>query len=96
MNSDSSRSHLICSIVISSTNIRTGSVVRGKLTLVDLAGSERVGKSGAAGDQLKEAQVNKKFMYQSSYKYYTTGHYVLIDSIYNMYYLMASTLDTSS
>jgi Kinesin motor domain len=57
MNSDSSRSHLICSIVISSTNIRTGSVVRGKLTLVDLAGSERVGKSGAAGDQLKEAQV---------------------------------------
>jgi hypothetical protein len=60
MNSDSSRSHLICSIVISSTNRRTGRVVRGKLTLVDLAGSERVGKSGASGDQLKEAQsINK-------------------------------------
>lgn len=60
MNSDSSRSHLLCSIVVSSTNRRTGSRVRGKLTLVDLAGSERVGKSGAAGDQLKEAQsINK-------------------------------------
>ncbi|KAG5183712.1 kinesin motor protein-like protein [Tribonema minus] len=60
MNADSSRSHLICSMVISSTNTRTGSVVRGKLTLVDLAGSERVGKSGAAGEQLKEAQsINK-------------------------------------
>ncbi|CAM9267757.1 unnamed protein product, partial [Choristocarpus tenellus] len=60
MNSDSSRSHLLCSIVVSSTNRRTGSCIRGKLTLVDLAGSERVGKSGASGDQLKEAQsINK-------------------------------------
>lgn len=60
MNSDSSRSHLLCSIVVSSTNRRTGSCLRGKLTLVDLAGSERVGKSGASGDQLKEAQsINK-------------------------------------
>lgn len=60
MNSDSSRSHLLCSIVVSSTNRRTGSSIRGKLTLVDLAGSERVGKSGASGDQLKEAQsINK-------------------------------------
>lgn len=60
MNADSSRSHLLCSIVVSSTNRRTGSCIRGKLTLVDLAGSERVGKSGASGDQLKEAQsINK-------------------------------------
>lgn len=60
MNSDSSRSHLLCSIVVTSTNRRTGSSLRGKLTLVDLAGSERVGKSGASGDQLKEAQsINK-------------------------------------
>ncbi len=60
MNSDSSRSHLLCSIVVCSTNRRTGSSLRGKLTLVDLAGSERVGKSGASGDQLKEAQsINK-------------------------------------
>lgn len=56
MNADSSRSHLIATIVLTLTNKRTGNVVRGKLTLVDLAGSERVGKSGAVGQQLKEAQ----------------------------------------
>ena len=44
MNADSSRSHLITSIVTSTVNKRTGHTVRGKLTLVDLAGSERVGK----------------------------------------------------
>eukprot|EP00814_Leptocylindrus_danicus_P018615 CAMPEP_0116026856 /NCGR_PEP_ID=MMETSP0321-20121206/14189_1 /TAXON_ID=163516 /ORGANISM="Leptocylindrus danicus var. danicus, Strain B650" /LENGTH=1348 /DNA_ID=CAMNT_0003499913 /DNA_START=1792 /DNA_END=5838 /DNA_ORIENTATION=- len=60
MNADSSRSHLITSIVTSVINKRTGRIVQGKLTLVDLAGSERVGKSGATGNQLKEAQsINK-------------------------------------
>mmetsp|Transcript_12635 Transcript_12635/g.25766 ORF Transcript_12635/g.25766 Transcript_12635/m.25766 type:complete len:1150 (-) Transcript_12635:39-3488(-) len=60
MNADSSRSHLITSIKTKVTNKRNGNVVSGKLTLVDLAGSERVGKSGATGDQLKEAQsINK-------------------------------------
>lgn len=60
MNADSSRSHMIATIVLSLTNKRTGNIIRGKLTLVDLAGSERVGKSGAAGVQLKEAQsINK-------------------------------------
>lgn len=60
MNSDSSRSHMIATIVLSLRNRRTGKVVHGKLTLVDLAGSERVSKSGATGQQLKEAQsINK-------------------------------------
>ena len=60
MNADSSRSHLIASIVTTLTNKRTGRNVRGKLTLVDLAGCERVSKSGATGQQLKEAQsINK-------------------------------------
>ena len=60
MNADSSRSHMIATIVCTLTNKRTGNVLRGKLTLVDLAGSERVGKSGAEGQQLKEAQsINK-------------------------------------
>ena len=44
MNADSSRSHLITSIMMSLTNKRTGKAVYGKLTLVDLAGSEKVGK----------------------------------------------------
>ncbi|GAB2254215.1 hypothetical protein Droror1_Dr00022024 [Drosera rotundifolia] len=60
MNEESSRSHLILSIVIESTNLQTQSVTRGKLSFVDLAGSERVKKSGSAGNQLKEAQsINK-------------------------------------
>lgn len=60
MNRESSRSHLIMSIVIETTNLQTQSVARGKLSFVDLAGSERVKKSGASGDQLKEAQAINK------------------------------------
>lgn len=41
MNRESSRSHLIMSIVIETTNLQTQSVARGKLSFVDLAGSER-------------------------------------------------------
>ncbi|KAK9284824.1 hypothetical protein L1049_024001 [Liquidambar formosana] len=60
MNEESSRSHLILSVVIESTNLQTQSVARGKLSFVDLAGSERVKKSGSSGNQLKEAQsINK-------------------------------------
>jgi len=60
MNAESSRSHLICSLVVKLTNRRTGHTGFGKLTLVDLAGSERVDKSGAVGEMLKEAQsINK-------------------------------------
>ncbi|XP_065179475.1 uncharacterized protein LOC135809954 [Sycon ciliatum] len=60
MNAESSRSHLIVGIVITSTNLATGTVVSGKLSLVDLAGSERASKTGATPEQLKEAQsINK-------------------------------------
>ncbi|KAI3830579.1 hypothetical protein MKW92_002766 [Papaver armeniacum] len=60
MNEESSRSHLILSVVIETTNLQTQSIARGKLSFVDLAGSERVKKSGSAGNQLKEAQsINK-------------------------------------
>jgi len=60
MNAESSRSHMVATIVLSLRNRRTGKLVHGKLTLVDLAGSERVSKSGATGHQLKEAQsINK-------------------------------------
>ncbi|KAL4197980.1 hypothetical protein AMTRI_Chr03g137920 [Amborella trichopoda] len=56
MNEESSRSHLILSIVIESTNLQTQFQAKGKLSFVDLAGSERVKKSGSSGNQLKEAQ----------------------------------------
>lgn len=60
MNAESSRSHLICSLVIKMTSKLSGQQVIGKLTLVDLAGSERLDKSGAVGDNMKEAQsINK-------------------------------------
>ena len=60
MNSESSRSHLVMTIGIRTTSRSDGAVNNGKLTLVDLAGSERVGKTGATGEMLKEAQsINK-------------------------------------
>ncbi|XP_030832352.1 calmodulin-binding carboxy-terminal kinesin isoform X2 [Strongylocentrotus purpuratus] len=60
MNSESSRSHLVIGVIIESTNLGTGAVVKGKLTLVDLAGSERSAKTGATAEQLKEANsINK-------------------------------------
>ncbi len=40
MNAESSRSHLICSLIVKLTNKRSGNQTVGKLTLVDLAGSE--------------------------------------------------------
>eukprot|EP00945_MAST-04E_sp_MAST-4E-sp1_P006961 g6961.t1 len=62
MNHESSRSHLIFSIVIKcvSKTVNGASETLGKLTLVDLAGSERLSKTGAEGDTLKEAlAINK-------------------------------------
>ncbi|XP_024397614.1 kinesin-like protein KIN-14I isoform X2 [Physcomitrium patens] len=60
MNSESSRSHLILSVIVESTNRQSQVLVKGKLSFVDLAGSERVKKSGSSGEQLKEAQsINK-------------------------------------
>ncbi|GBF96810.1 hypothetical protein Rsub_09666 [Raphidocelis subcapitata] len=60
MNRESSRSHLIISLVVEATNLQTQSVARGKLSFVDLAGSERVKKSGSTGENLKEAQAINK------------------------------------
>ncbi|KAL6465947.1 hypothetical protein MHYP_G00260800 [Metynnis hypsauchen] len=60
MNVESSRSHLIFSIMLESRNLTNGSISFGKLNLVDLAGSERAAKTGARDDQLKEANsINK-------------------------------------
>ena len=59
MNAHSSRSHMVLQVDVT-TYTNNGPAVRGQLYLVDLAGSERVNKSGATGQQLKEAQgINK-------------------------------------
>ena len=55
MNSESSRSHLVSTIIIEATDRKTKLTTTGKLTLVDLAGSESQKKTGASGDTLKEA-----------------------------------------
>jgi len=60
MNSASSRSHLLLSIIIECNIKDPEQVVYGKITLCDLAGSERPNKSGVSGDALKEAiEINK-------------------------------------
>jgi kinesin family protein C2/C3 len=60
MNEHSSRSHCVLSVHVESVSRVTGAASRGRLHLVDLAGSERVGRSGATGDRLKEAQAINK------------------------------------
>uniref|UniRef100_A0A665TFJ8 Kinesin-like protein n=1 Tax=Echeneis naucrates TaxID=173247 RepID=A0A665TFJ8_ECHNA len=60
LNEHSSRSHALLIITVSGFNVDTGNRTQGKLNLVDLAGSERIGKSGAEGSRLREAQcINK-------------------------------------
>ncbi|XP_024082800.1 kinesin-like protein KIF13A isoform X2 [Cimex lectularius] len=64
MNSESSRSHAVFSVVLTQTLVDTGSGVSGervsRMSLVDLAGSERAAKTGAVGDRLKEgSNINK-------------------------------------
>jgi len=50
MNEDSSRSHMLFTIVVNGSDKTSG-----KLSLVDLAGSENTKKSHATGDVFKEA-----------------------------------------
>jgi len=64
MNSESSRSHAVFSVVLTQTLTDTQTGVVGekvsRMSLVDLAGSERAVKTGAVGDRLKEgSNINK-------------------------------------
>ncbi|XP_066905264.1 kinesin-like protein KIF13A isoform X5 [Halyomorpha halys] len=64
MNSESSRSHAVFSVVLTQTLNDPVSGVSGervsRMSLVDLAGSERAAKTGAVGDRLKEgSNINK-------------------------------------
>ena len=55
MNDESSRSHLIFSIIVDSTNVNTNVRTIGKLSFVDLAGSEKSSKTGTDGQGQAEA-----------------------------------------
>mmetsp|Transcript_116780 Transcript_116780/g.302672 ORF Transcript_116780/g.302672 Transcript_116780/m.302672 type:complete len:209 (-) Transcript_116780:149-775(-) len=60
MNSESSRSHLVLIIRITSTNKDTNEVLKGKILIVDLAGSERLKKSQTTANMQKESiEINK-------------------------------------
>ncbi|XP_045446228.1 kinesin-like protein KIF13B [Melitaea cinxia] len=64
MNSESSRSHAVFSVVLTQTLCDAATGVSGekvaRLSLVDLAGSERAVKTGAVGERLKEgSNINK-------------------------------------
>jgi len=55
MNEASSRSHLVFSIIVDSTNVNTGVRTIGKLSFVDLAGSEKSSKTGTDAEGQEEA-----------------------------------------
>ena len=55
MNAESSRSHLVVSLLLKTIDKTSNAEITGKITLVDLAGSERQKKTGATGQQVKEA-----------------------------------------
>ncbi|CAH0562408.1 unnamed protein product [Brassicogethes aeneus] len=64
MNSESSRSHAVFTVILTQTLTDSKSGVSGekvsRISLVDLAGSERAVKTGAVGDRLKEgSNINK-------------------------------------
>jgi hypothetical protein len=60
MNDASSRSHMIVSVRVVTTDAQTQTAATGKLTFVDLAGSERLKKSGSTGDAQREAAAINK------------------------------------
>eukprot|EP01084_Bolivina_argentea_P308823 534093_1 len=60
MNKDSSRSHAVLTLKLEQEDLYSDTKTMSKLHLVDLAGSEKIKKSGAKGQQIKEAlNINK-------------------------------------
>jgi len=60
LNELSSRSHMLVTLTVRTTDLHTNDNYVGKLSLVDLAGSERLAKSGTTGAALKETQAINK------------------------------------
>eukprot|EP00933_Yihiella_yeosuensis_P041935 TRINITY_DN36352_c0_g1_i1.p1 TRINITY_DN36352_c0_g1~~TRINITY_DN36352_c0_g1_i1.p1 ORF type:complete len:331 (+),score=46.31 TRINITY_DN36352_c0_g1_i1:2-994(+) len=60
LNMESSRSHLLFTIKVTTEDLSTGHTLSGKILLCDLGGSERLKRTEASGEQLKEAiEINK-------------------------------------
>jgi len=60
MNDVSSRSHSVFTLHLTAVHAESNQKLKGMLNLCDLAGSERLKRSGASGDQAKEAvSINK-------------------------------------
>jgi len=60
MNANSSRSHLVFSILVECVNKQTSQRTLGKISFVDLAGSERADKAGTSAERLKEGRAINK------------------------------------
>ncbi|XP_055505974.1 uncharacterized protein LOC129706046 isoform X1 [Leucoraja erinacea] len=60
MNSGSSRSHLILTLLVTGVDGYSGAAYHGTLTLCDLAGSERISQTEATGQRLVEAAAINK------------------------------------
>ena len=60
LNEQSSRSHMLLTLTVLTTNVRSGQRHVGKLSLCDLAGSERLSKIDTKGAALKETQAINK------------------------------------
>eukprot|EP00439_Symbiodinium_sp_Y106_P011903 s5342_g1.t2 len=60
MNADSSRSHVMFTVKVTTTNRSTRESLTGKIVLCDLGGSERLKKSEVTGENMKEAiEINR-------------------------------------
>ena len=60
MNQESSRSHLIFTIIVTTLNTETRQRTKSKISFVDLAGSERYDKQNATPDRVAEGiKINK-------------------------------------
>lgn len=60
MNANSSRSHLVFSILVECVHKLTSQRTLGKISFVDLAGSERADKAGTSAERLKEGRAINK------------------------------------
>lgn len=69
MNSDSSRSHSVCSITITKKSLKTEVKSIGHIYLVDLAGSETVKKTGASGQTLEEGALDPSILLDFGFVY---------------------------